>query len=62
MRNDVSQWDLFQKIGVKVFDVGNFDLKRDIKLEDNRVLIKQYFSERNYKMQLEQLLSTTRFV
>jgi hypothetical protein len=60
MRSDVSQWELFNKKNIKVYDIYNFNL--DIccneKLEKNKDIIKNYFSKKNYLYQLKKLFSS----
>lgn len=57
MRNDITPWELFRDIDVKVFDVE--DIKIDLIDEQikkaNQQKIKNYFSEENYLKQLQNL-------
>ncbi|URA10844.1 TDP-N-acetylfucosamine:lipid II N-acetylfucosaminyltransferase [Thermospira aquatica] len=57
MRKDTTPWELFEKIGVKVFDVENIRLETiDKNLgSKNRKRIEEYFSEANYLKQLKKL-------
>ena len=59
MRNDITPWELFRDIDVKVFDVENIELElleQEIK-EMNQQKIKNYFSENNLKKQLERIFN-----
>lgn len=60
MRNDITPWQLFKDIGVKVFDVENIeiDLITEEERLDNQKKIKEYFSEENYHKQLENLFES----
>lgn len=59
MRSDITPWQLFYSMGVKVFDV------RDIQIDvidqqtkqENQQKIKEYFSEENLKRQLARLFN-----
>jgi len=57
MRSDITPWELFKDIKVKVFDVETIDLELFSKAEkqSNQKKIKEYFSEENYIKQLKQL-------
>jgi len=57
MRSDVTQWNFFQDLGVKVFDFNQISLEplnEEVKKE-NQEKIKKYFSKKNYIMQLIEL-------
>jgi len=57
MRSDITSWQLFQNIGVKVFDVENIDLELidEHTKRDNQQKIKKYFSEESYICQLKNI-------
>lgn len=59
MRSDITPWELFKDIDVKVFDVENIDLELFTKEEkqSNQSKIKEYFSEENYLEQLKYLFN-----
>lgn len=54
MRNDITPWQLFNDIDVKVYDVANIeiDLMDEQIKKENQQKIKGYFSEENLKKQL----------
>lgn len=57
MRSDITPWELFRDINVKVFDVQNIEIDlidEQIK-KANQQKIKNYFSEENYLKQLQNL-------
>lgn len=60
MRSDISPWQLFHNIDVKVFDVD--DIKIDLIDEkikkENQQKMKEYFSEENYFRQLQNLFES----
>jgi len=60
MRKEVSTWDLFSELGVKVFDVECIDLgKLEESIADmNRAKIKQYFSKDNLRVQLNNIFTS----
>jgi hypothetical protein len=57
MRNDVTPFETFKDIGVKVFDVESIeiDLIDEITKEQNLKRIKEHFSKANYIKQLKNL-------
>ena len=57
MRSDITPWELFKDIKVKVFDIENIDLElfSQEEKQSNQKKIKEYFSEENYLKQLKQL-------
>jgi len=57
MRSDITPWQLFDDIDVKVFDVQNIeiDLIDDKIKKENQSKIKNYFSKENYLKQLNNL-------
>ena len=57
IRSDITTWQLFQDIGVKVFDVEKIelDLIDDTIKKDNIEKIKSYFCENSYIKQLENI-------
>lgn len=57
MRNDVTPFETFEDIAVKVFDTENIeiDLIDEITKQQNVKRIKEYFSKENYLKQLEDL-------
>jgi len=60
IRSDVTPWELFNDIDVKVFDVENINVEliaEEIKV-DNQRKIKEYFSEENYLEQLQNLFKS----
>lgn len=60
MRNDITPWQLFKEIDVKVFDVANIeiDLIDDTVKTKNQLKIKEYFSKDNYLKQLQNLFES----
>ena len=59
MRSDITPWELFEDIDVKVFDVENIklDLLDEKIKKDNQEKIKKHFSIDNYKKQLQELFN-----
>lgn len=57
MRSDVTQWELFKKIDVAVYDIEEFTLNdvSNTKIEKNRVRVKKYFSEETFLIQLREV-------
>lgn len=57
MRSDITPWQLFQNIGVKVFDVEKIelDLIDEQTKKENQQKIKKYFSEERYFSQLKKI-------
>jgi hypothetical protein len=57
MRSDITPWKLFKDIDVKFFDVDNIEIDLiDEKIKkQNQQKIKEYFSEKNYLKQLQNL-------
>lgn len=57
VRNDVTSWATLNRIGVKVFDVSNFDLTPmiDAVRKDNQKRIRNKFSEAELDMQLRNI-------
>ncbi|MBD3808756.1 MAG: TDP-N-acetylfucosamine:lipid II N-acetylfucosaminyltransferase, partial [Epsilonproteobacteria bacterium] len=57
MRSDITPWQLFKDIDVKVFDVENIDIELiDVEMQkQNQEKIKDYFSKENYLHQLQNL-------
>lgn len=57
MRSDITPWQLFKDIDVKVYDVANIaiDLITEEEKIDNKQKIKEYFSKENYLKQLQNL-------
>ena len=57
LRNDVTPFETFKDINVKVFDVENIeiDLIDEITKQQNIIRIKEYFSKENYMRQLKNL-------
>jgi len=58
MRSDITPWELFKNIDVKVYDVENINvdtINDDVK-QHNQNRIKEHFSKENYLRQLSQLL------
>lgn len=60
MRSDVTPWQLFDDISIKVFDVKNIeiDLINKQKQKENQEKIKEYFSKKNYLKQLQNLFES----
>ncbi len=57
MRSDITPWQLFDSLDVKVYDIANIEMDvvdERIKKE-NQKRIKEYFSEENYLKQLKKL-------
>jgi dTDP-N-acetylfucosamine:lipid II N-acetylfucosaminyltransferase len=59
LKNGTSQWNLFNELGVKIYDVQSFDLTlNEDTIEFNNVQkIKEYFSEENLAFQLQQIFN-----
>ena len=59
MRSDITPWQLFDRIDVKVFDLNDISLDLiDSKImNENMSKIKSYFSKENYLKQLQSLLN-----
>lgn len=57
MSNDITPWQLFNNIDVKIYDVENIelDLINDDVRQHNQNRIKEYFSKENYLKQLNKL-------
>jgi len=57
MRSNITPWQMFEELGVKVFDVENIELSLlDEKTKKKNIeKIKIYFSEENLKKQLEEI-------
>jgi len=57
MRSDITPWKFFKDIGVKVFDVANIeiDLINEKAKKENQQKIREYFSQKNYLTQLQNL-------
>lgn len=60
MRNDITPWNLFKDIEVKVFDLDNveIDLIEEKIKKENQQKIKEYFSQENYLKQLQNLFES----
>ena len=59
MRNDITPWQLFKDIDVKVFDVVNIEIDligKQIQKE-NQQKVKEYFSQENLSKQLKELFN-----
>jgi hypothetical protein len=57
MRNNITPWNTFSEKGIQVFDIKNIELLRldeNIR-QQNMVRVKEYFSQENYKKQLENI-------
>jgi hypothetical protein len=57
LRNDVTQWKLFYDLGIKVYSVEDFNIKKidnEIRLK-NKEIVKKYFSEENLIKQLRKI-------
>lgn len=59
MRSDITPWQLFKDIDVKIFDMNNIeiDLMNKQIQKENQQKIKEYFSEENLKIQMGRLLN-----
>lgn len=59
IRNDVSQWELFNEKGIKVFDNNTIELKKiDYNTKkNNQRIVRRYFSEENLKIQWSKILN-----
>ncbi len=57
IRNDISMWNFFQELGIKVFDYENVNIEPldSSSQENNSKIIKEVFSEVNYIKQLKTL-------
>jgi len=60
MRSDITPWQLFKEIDVKVFDVANIEIDLIDKQtqKENQQKIKEYFSQANYLKQLQNLFES----
>lgn len=60
MRSDISPWQLFKDIDVKVYDVANIEIDLIDKQvqKENQEKIKEYFSQENYLKQLQNLFES----
>lgn len=60
MRNDITPWQLFNEIGVKVYDVKNLDITPidEETKRKNHEIVKNYFSDERLKEQLINLFDT----
>lgn len=60
IRSDITPWQLFKDINVKVFDVQNIeiDLLDEKTKKENQTKIKEYFSKENYLLQLKNLFTS----
>ena len=60
MRSDITPWQLFKDVDVKVFDVENIEIDLIDKQiqKENQEKIKEYFSEENYLKQLQNLFES----
>ncbi|TCD46992.1 TDP-N-acetylfucosamine:lipid II N-acetylfucosaminyltransferase [Chlorobium sp. N1] len=58
MRSDVSQWKLFDDLGVRVFDVRNFSLvvSYEFNADKNVENVHKYFTEETLRLQVKELL------
>jgi hypothetical protein len=57
---ETSQWNLFQNLGIKVYDI--YDINEDIdldinakELENNKKIVREWFSTENLKKQLKNI-------
>lgn len=59
MKKGTSSWQLFEELGVKVFDISEFNLEPilDEDKKNNTKIIEEFFSEKNYIKQLEKLFN-----
>ncbi|MDD2509394.1 MAG: TDP-N-acetylfucosamine:lipid II N-acetylfucosaminyltransferase [Aliarcobacter sp.] len=59
MRSDITPWQLFDSLDVKVYDVANIeiDLMEEKIKKENQQKITEYFSKENYLKQLQELFS-----
>lgn len=59
MRSDITPWQLFKDVDVKVFDVENIEIDLIDKQiqKENQEKIKEYFSEEKLKIQMEDLFN-----
>lgn len=59
MRSDITPWQLFNSLDVKVFDVANIeiDLIDELVKKANKQKMKNYFSEENYLKQLNNIFN-----
>ncbi len=60
MRSDITPWQLFNEIGVKVYDIKNLDITPidEETSRKNHEIVKNYFSEERLKEQLINLFDT----
>jgi dTDP-N-acetylfucosamine:lipid II N-acetylfucosaminyltransferase len=60
MRSDITPWQLFNDIDVKVFDVDDIEVNfiDEETKKENQQKIKEYFSEENYLKQLQNLFES----
>lgn len=60
MRNDITPWELFRDIDIKVFDVDNIqiDVIDEETKKENQQKMKEYFSKETYLKQLQNLFES----
>jgi hypothetical protein len=61
IRKGISQWRLFNKLGVKVFNIENLSVEHFRKdwIESNMIKVSKYFSDKNLKEQLSLLFNNS---
>ncbi len=61
MKPNISSWDLFTEIGLKVYDINTLDLDRltEAQKSHNQMAVRTYFSEENYLKQLKTLFRSS---
>ncbi|QQK59346.1 TDP-N-acetylfucosamine:lipid II N-acetylfucosaminyltransferase [Shewanella sp. LC6] len=55
LRSDTSQWQFFETKGIKIGDVEMFNSLERYETKENIKIVKEYFSQKNYKNQLAKL-------
>ncbi|MGI2072219.1 TDP-N-acetylfucosamine:lipid II N-acetylfucosaminyltransferase [Shewanella baltica] len=55
LRSDTSQWPFFETKGIKIGDVEMFNSLERYETKENIKIVKEYFSQENYKNQLAKL-------
>ncbi len=62
MRSDISSWNLFKSLNIEVFDSKkdiNLTLQEEDIVSQNKKRVKKYFSQKNYRHQLEHIFNSS---
>lgn len=59
MRSDVTQWEFFKSHGIAVYDINRLEIniKKDANLEANKAKVKNFFSEKIFFRQLDEIFN-----